>query len=163
MDELAPASLDTQQHLAGASGPGRGLGRFRGVVPGRTLSQCRTVVAQRNLHQNLYWGRGKETLSRLGAATGRQPLHTLAVKSFSPMSNGLHSCSNLITWGRLLDYIPQVQLEFRENSGAFRLTLSEFELKQRPVIKQTARCNQAATTTLPCLLPLILVHSHHGR
>jgi hypothetical protein len=38
------------------------------------------------------------------------------------------SCSSLILSGRLLDYIPRVQLEFRENSGAFRLTLSEKRL-----------------------------------
>ena len=38
------------------------------------------------------------------------------------------TCSSLIPSGRRLDYIPRVQLEFRENSGAFRLTLSENRL-----------------------------------
>jgi hypothetical protein len=38
------------------------------------------------------------------------------------------SCSSLILSGHLLDYIARGQLEFRENSGAFRLTLSENRL-----------------------------------
>lgn len=38
------------------------------------------------------------------------------------------TCSNLILSGRRLDYIARVQLEFGENSGTFRLTLSENRL-----------------------------------
>lgn len=34
-------------------------------------------------------------------------------------------CNDLITSGRLLDYIPRFQLEFGENSCGFLLTLSE--------------------------------------
>jgi hypothetical protein len=37
-------------------------------------------------------------------------------------------CSSLILSGRRLDYITRVQLEFGENSGTFRLTLSENRL-----------------------------------
>jgi len=38
------------------------------------------------------------------------------------------TCSDLITSGRLLDYIPGFQLEFCENSCGFLLTLSENRL-----------------------------------
>jgi hypothetical protein len=38
------------------------------------------------------------------------------------------TCSSLILSGRRLDYIARVQLEFGENSGTFRLTLSENRL-----------------------------------
>jgi hypothetical protein len=37
-------------------------------------------------------------------------------------------CSSLILSGCWLDYIAGGQLEFRENSGAFQLTLSENRL-----------------------------------
>jgi TM2 domain-containing membrane protein YozV len=37
-------------------------------------------------------------------------------------------CSSLILSGHQFDYIAWGQLEFRENSGAFRLTLSENRL-----------------------------------
>jgi putative transposase len=39
-----------------------------------------------------------------------------------------YSCSSLIPSGHRLDYIPRVQLEFRENRGVFRPTLSEHTL-----------------------------------
>jgi hypothetical protein len=40
----------------------------------------------------------------------------------------LPTCSSLIISGRRLDYIARVLLAFGENSGTFRLTLSENRL-----------------------------------
>jgi hypothetical protein len=45
---------------------------------------------------------------------------------------GETKCSSLILSGRRLDDIARVQLEFGENSGTFRLTLSERVLKFPP-------------------------------